>query len=303
MKKILSVWFLFCFMISTINAQRSVSEDNFRAFDHAGNAVKLEQIIATLDRADVVFLGENHDDPTGHLLEFEVLNRAFEKYGKSRPVMLSMEMFERDAQIVVDEYWADLINESNFVQQSRAWNNYKTDYRPLVEFAKTNKIPVIAANAPRRYVNRVSRLGRESLAVLSPEAKSWLAPLPYNQASPKYAAKFNALMSGMNDTGNHGVSKILDSQSLWDATMADSIANALKQNKNALVVHLSGGFHSENRLGTVEHLLKYNPTARVIVVTMKAAENFPNFDKANDTDTGDFVILTDPKLPRSFEQK
>ena len=302
MKKIALVWFFIGFMLFTINAQTTVSEDNFRAFDPAGNAVKLEQIISALDHADALFLGEQHDDSVGHQLEFEILKAAFEKYGKSRPVILSMEMFERDSQIVVDEYLQDLINESNFVQQSRAWNNYKTDYRPLVEFAKANKLPVVAANAPRRYVNRVSRLGRESLAVLSPEAKSWLAPLPYNQASPKYAAKFNALMSGMNDAGNHGVSKILDSQSLWDATMADSIAKTLKKNKNALVIHLNGGFHSENRLGTVEHLLKYNPKARVIVVTMKSAENFPNFDKTTDTDAGDFVILTDPKLPRSFKQ-
>ncbi len=302
MKKITLVWFLAAFMLSTLNAQTPLTEDNFRAFDHAGNAVKIEQIVSALDHADVVFLGENHDDPTAHQLEFEVINRAFEKYGKSRPVILSLEMFERDSQIVVDEYLQDLINESNFVQQSRAWNNYKTDYRPLVEFAKTSKIPVVAANAPRRYVNRVSRLGRESLVALSPEAKSWLAPLPYNQASPKYTAKFNALMTGVGGNVTHMLSNILDSQSLWDATMADSIAKTLKKNKNALVVHLNGAFHSENRLGTVEHLLKYNSQARVVVITMKSAENFPNFDKANDTDAGDFVILTDPKLPRSFKQ-
>jgi uncharacterized iron-regulated protein len=289
-------------MFSNLNAQTTLSEDNFRAFDHAGNAIKIEQIIAALSPADVIFLGEQHDDPTGHHIEFEVLKSAFEKYGKTRSVVLSMEMFERDSQIVVDEYLQDLINESNFIAQSRAWNNYKNDYRPLIEFAKTSKIAVVAANAPRRYVNRVSRLGRESLDILSLEAKSWLAPLPYNQASEKYQAKFNALMSGMGGAGNHNVSKILDSQTLWDATMADSIAKALRKNKNALVVHLNGGFHSENRLGTVEQLLKYNPKTRVVVVTMKSADNFPNFDKTTDTDAGDFVILTNPKMPRSFKQ-
>jgi uncharacterized iron-regulated protein len=204
-------------------------------------------------------------------------------------------MFERDAQIVVDEYLADLINENNFISASRAWGNYKTDYRPLVEFAKANKIPVIAANAPRRYVNRVARLGRESLNALSPQAKSWLAPLPYAPASEAYKQKFTALMGAM---GQHSPN-MLDSQSLWDATMADSVNKALAQHKNALVIHLNGSFHTENRLGTVEHLQKYNPKTRALVVTMKSVEHFPNFDKTKDENAGDYVILTDPKLPRS----
>ncbi len=72
-----------------------------------------------------------------------------------------MEMFERDVQIVLDEYLKNYISESHFISSSRAWGNYKTDYRPLVEFAKQNKIDVVAANAPRRYVNMVSRLGKD----------------------------------------------------------------------------------------------------------------------------------------------
>lgn len=293
MNKFIFACILFFLMFSNPFAQ--TADANFRAFDKAGNPIKIAQIIAALDKADVVFLGEQHDDPTAHSLQFDVFKAAFEQYGKQRSVVLSMEMFERDSQIVVDEYLADLINESNFIAQSRAWGNYKTDYRPLVEFAKTNKLSIVAANAPRRYVNRVSRLGRQSLDVLSPAAKSWLAPLPYAKASDAYATKFNALMGAMD---SHS-SNILDSQSLWDATMADSIVKALKSNKKALVVHLNGGFHTENRLGTVEHLLGYAPKTRVVVVTIKSVENFPNFDKSRDENAGDFVILTEPKLPRS----
>lgn len=293
MRKLILVLIAFVFTVMTVSAQPN--SEHFRAFDAKGNAVNIAQIIDALNNADVVFLGEQHDDPTAHALQAEIFKAAFEKYGKQRPVVLSLEMFERDSQIVVDEYLADLINENNFIQQSRAWGNYKTDYRPLVELAKANKLPVVAANAPRRYVNRVTRLGRESLNALSPQAKSWLAPLPYAPASDAYKQKFTALMGGM---GQHSPN-LLDSQSLWDATMADSVNKALAQHKNALVVHLNGGFHTENRLGTVEHLLKYNPKARIVVVTMKSVENFPNFDKTKDENAGDFVILTDPKLPRS----
>lgn len=277
--------------VNLVNAQTAFADNSFRAFDRTGKSVEANQIVSALENADAVFLGEQHDDQIAHQLQLQILQTAFERYGKARPIVLSMEMFERDVQNVIDEYLADLINESNFVASSRAWNNYKTDYRPLVEFAKTNKIPIVAANAPRRYVNRVSRLGRESLAALSPAAKQSLAPLPFAEASKEYAAKFAALMGG---TAMHN-SNMLDAQTLWDATMADSIAKALAQHKNAVVIHLNGGFHSENRLGAPEHLLKYNPKTRIVVVTIKSAENFPNFDRTKDENAGDFVILTEPR--------
>ena len=96
-----------------------------------------------------------------------------------------------------------------------------------------------------------------------------------------------------------GLDKILSSQSLWDATMAHSIAQSLKENKGSLVVHLNGGFHTENRLGTVEHLLKYRPKAQIVVVTIRYEDDFKNFKPAKHQDTGDFVVLTDAKEPRS----
>ncbi|HYP50749.1 MAG TPA: ChaN family lipoprotein, partial [Pyrinomonadaceae bacterium] len=263
-------------MTQIFYGQTQLVETSYRVFDGQGKPASLNQIIEALQASDAVFLGEQHDDPTAHALHFEIFRQAFDRYGKSRPVVLSLEMFERDVQLVVDEYLQDLISEANFIAASRAWNNYKTDYRPLVEFAKQNKLPVIAANAPRRYVNLVSRKGREALNQLSAEAKNSLAPLPFAPASKEYSEKFSALM-GAGGMTTHGAT-LLESQSLWDATMADSVAKILQSKKNALAIHLNGGFHTENRLGTVEHLLKYNPKARVLVVTIKSVENFPNFD-------------------------
>ncbi|HEY0426426.1 MAG TPA: ChaN family lipoprotein [Pyrinomonadaceae bacterium] len=276
------------------------NSENYRIYDAKGNAATLEDIIKAVGKTDVCFLGEQHDDATAHALEMQIFKAVFEKYGKTRRVALSMEMFERDVQTVLDEYLKDLITETHFMSSSRPWGNYKTDYRPLIEFAKENKLDVVAANAPRRYTNMVSRLGRDSLNQLSAEAKKWLAPLPYAEASEAYAKKFDALMSEMSDSATPTThSPLLASQSLWDATMAFSISKYLKQYKNSLIVHLNGSFHTENRLGTIDHLLKYNPKARVLVVTMRYEDDFKNFDKSKHTDLGDFVILTDSKQPRS----
>ena len=297
MFKIIATFIFVIFMTNPNFAQ--ISDDNYKIYDSEGNPAAMNQIVNAADKADVLFLGENHDDPAAHYFQTRIFKIILEKYGKNRKVALSLEMFERDVQIILDEYLKDLITEKKFLDDSRPWNNYKTDYRPLVEFAKQNKLDVIAANAPRRYVNMVSRNGRESLERLSPDAKKWLAPLPYAKSSDAYAKKFTDLMGGMPDN-TQSVSKILESQTLWDATMAFSIADYLKKNKNALVVQLNGSFHTENRLGTAEQLLKFNPKLNFLVVTIKSADDIDKFDKAAYSNLGDFIVLTDAKIPRSF---
>lgn len=298
MKKLIFIFLITASMTISAFSQTPITDASYRIFDGKGNPATLERILTEIGKTDVVFLGELHDDATAHFLQAEIFRQAVERYNANRKVALSLEMFERDNQIVLDEYLGGLITEKKFMDDSRPWGNYKTDYRPLVELAKEKKLEVIAANAPRRYVNMVSRGGRGSLDALSPDAKKFLPPLPYAEASEAYSKKFKALM-GPSAEAMMGLDNILSSQSLWDASMAFWVSENLKKNKNALVVHLNGGFHTESRLGTVEHLLKYQPKAKILVVTMRYEDNFQNFDKTKHTDLGDFVILTDTKVPRS----
>jgi uncharacterized iron-regulated protein len=292
-RSILILFFLLA-MIFSIFGQANT--EHYRLYDGKGNPATMAQVLESIGNNDVTFLGEMHDDSVGHALQFEIFKAAVEKYSANRKITLSLEMFESDVQIVLDEYLAGLISEKKFMDDSRPWGNYKTDYRPLVELAKEKKFAVIAANAPRRYVNMVSRGGRDKLNGLSKEAKAFLPPLPYAQASEAYSKKFKALMGGAPEA-QLGLNNILDSQSLWDAGMAYNISQAMT--KNGLIIHLNGAFHTENRLGTVEHLLKYKPKTKVLVVTMRYENDFKNFDKTKHTDLGDFVILTDASQPRS----
>src|SRR5439155_26773523 len=145
-----------------------------------------------------------------HHLELVLLKRAAEQASRTarppgsspRPVALALEMFERDVQDVLDEYVSALIVEQHFKDASRPWKNYVQDYRPLVEFARANKLAVLASNAPRRYVNRVGRLGAASLRDIPDPSRRGLPPLPYGAASPAYTAKFNDLMKN-----GHGPAK------------------------------------------------------------------------------------------------
>jgi uncharacterized iron-regulated protein len=305
---------------STIQTQ--TPEARYRAFDSNGRAAKLEEIIAALDKADVLFVGETHNDPTAHLLEAELLRLADEHFAQasSRPkrtIALSLEMFERDVQTVLDEYLAGLVSERHFLLSSRPWRNYETDYRPLVEYARAHRLSVIAANAPARYVSRVSANGPDSLQALSTSAKAWLPPLPFRLASDAYAAKFNRFMGGGMTSAPatpqstptpaaappqavaHGALHLLDAQNLRDASMAHAIAEYLKSRRDALVVEVNGTFHSEERLGVPDQLKHYSPKSRVVVVTIVSDEGFPAFDAGRLGKLGDFVIITDPAAPRS----
>ncbi|MFN2455411.1 MAG: ChaN family lipoprotein [Pyrinomonadaceae bacterium] len=285
----------------------------YRVFTATGKPAALKDVIEAMGAADAVFIGEQHNDPTAHRLEAELLQAATERYGRgaaanatARNVVLSLEMFERDVQTPLDEYLAGLIAERHFLAGSRPWNNYATDYRPLVEFARERKLPVIAANAPERYVNRVGRLGAASLMELSGTAKHWLAPLPYKFASPAYAAKFAQFMNA--DTAGHamhggGASKVLEAQALRDATMGFAIAEKLKAAPKALVLHVNGGFHSAGRLGVPEQLLGYRPQTRLMVVDIVPSDGFDEasaFRSGQSGQPGDFVIVTNASIQRSF---
>jgi len=97
------------------------------------------------------------------------------------------------------------------------------------------------------------------------------------------------------------IDNMLDSQSLWDATMAYAISEYLKGHPGAQIMHVVGSFHVQTGTGIPEHLARYAPQARMLIVTVEPSEDVTQFDRDEDTDLGDFVILSDESLPRTFD--
>ena len=262
----------------------------FAVYDGEGHPATPEDVAAAMARVDVVFLGELHDDAIGHALQHWLLQRAIHGAG-SRPVALGLEMFERDAQLILDEYLAGAIRERDFLVAARPWSDYARFYRPLVETAREAGAAVLATNAPARYVNLVAREGAGGLAA-TPAARRILPRLPVAPASPALAAKFEALMSEMPAHGSVGptMAGLLAAQNLRDASMASFIARWLGYNGSGLVVHANGSFHSEGGLGIPEHLARYRPRARTLVVTFRRTDDPAVAPAPSPGD--DFVIVT-----------
>ena len=304
----------------------------YRVYTGSGELVSLDDVVAAMADKEVVFVGESHNDLTGHLIEVELLSRAYTAFGPSyseegaaRRVTLSLEMFERDVQHVLDEYLKDLITEDQFRKSSRPWTEYETDYRPLVEFAKQEGLPVVAANAPRRYANLVTRKGRDALLELSPQALATLPPLPYGTPSSAYedqwrmamveamedmrercpappamqhAMRRDSAMPAMPMASHARSSNPLHAQALWDASMAFSISEHLMRQPDALVLHMVGSFHVEYGTGTPEHLTRYRPGTSTMIVVMRPVEDVDSFDPERDGENEDFVILTEQAVTR-----
>lgn len=269
-----------------------------KLFHADGRPATLADVVAASQKADVLFVGEHHDDPAAHALELAVLDAASAP-GGNRPVALSLEMFDRDVQPVLDEYLAGLVREKDLQAAARPWPNYGADYRPLVELARTRRLPVLAADPPARYVSRVGRLGVAALADLPPAAHALMAPSPWPSPSQAYEAKFRAFAAEASGPGHPPASgpalrAMFDAQWLRDTTMASTIAGWLARTPG-LVVHVTGVFHASSGLGTVEALRHYRPAARTVTLAIVRDEAYPAFQPATMGALGDFVAVTAPK--------
>lgn len=287
-----------------IDSTRVDPAGHFVVYAGDGEPADLEAIVSAMADVDVVFIGEQHNDPTAHALELLLLETARRAYSPSRRVVLGMEMFERDVQTVLDEYLAGYIREADFLNASRPWGNYETDYKPLIEFAKDNGMSVIASNAPARYTSMARQRGLASLDSLSEIARMVLPHEPgqgfiantIQPPSSAYGEKFRAELEGMDAHGSMpgmpSADDLMIAQNLRDASMAYWIADQL-DNSSPLVVHVNGSFHSAGGLGIPEHLARYASWARVLIITLRAADDLLKGPEPTDDD---FIILTDNAL-------
>ena len=264
-------------------------------FTGSGEPVEWDALVRAAGAAEIVLLGEIHNDGVGHRARHALVAASLDG---GPPAAISLEMFETDVQPVLDEYLAGHITEDHFLRASRPWDNYDPDYRPYVELARAEGIPVIAANPPRRYVNRVSRLGPDALLALPPAARQWLPPLPYPGPSDAYRAEWEALMEGAGPHGHagpggaEGMENMLQSQALWDAGMAWSIVQALAGDEVARVLHVAGAFHVANGTGIPELLEHYRPGSSVLLVVGYPLEPGEGFDPERHGGRADFILLS-----------
>jgi len=239
----------------------------------------------------VVFVGEFHDDRITHQLEFELLNGL---YFFNHSWNISMEMFERDVQKTLDEYLENKICETSFLKESRPWGNYKTDYRPLIEFAKEKGLDVVAANIPRKYAAMLVRESWEKLNSFPKPERNFIAN-KLVVINDKYRINFiNTMIQNMGKFDKSSlpmIDKIYAAQCIKDDTMAESISSYLKKNPDKKLIHFNGRFHSDEHLGTAQKLSLLNPKLKICVISIIPCINkIPKKLNRDDKMIGDYII-------------
>lgn len=260
-----------------------------------GKEVRYAKMLATLQEADVVFFGELHNNSISHWLQLQILKDLQTVHGKS--LMLGAEMFEADNQLILDEYMQGLIREDQLIREARMWDNYKTDYAPLVQFARDNGLRLVATNVPRRYASMVSRGGLEILDSLSQEALRYCAPLPVmvDYELPGYREMLEMMAT---HGGRMGSPKFfVAAQALKDATMAHFIAKDMSS--GSYMLHLNGSYHSSRGEGILHYLRLKRPELSLCTIETVEQEQLDSLVSENKK-LADFVLVVPSDMTKTY---
>ncbi len=266
----------------------------------SNDRVDWSELLFQIDKADVILLGEQHDHAVGHAIQLAVVEDVMDKYPNS---VLALEMLERDEQDLVDDYMGGFIDAKTFATLTRSTNwgakgGWVTWYQPIIDAVKDRGGMVVAANAPRRYVRLARTDGYERIDEL-PIGRRVYIDYPKELSGGKYRERFW-------DFANHGDEEepeeinldVLDpndpllpvfrSQQAWDATMAQSVVNALSSD-NRKVVLLVGQFHVEYDGGIVQELRQRAPHTKVLVISIQ--REIPEEEWRNSPAIADFMVV------------
>lgn len=257
-------------------------------YNAQGKKVSYEKMLKSLGKSDVVLFGELHNNPISHWLQYEVTSDL----NTNKQLILGAEMLEAESQETLNDYLNDKISSKDLDSLVKLWPNYKTDYAPLVNFAKEKQLPFVATNIPRRYANLVYKKGFAALDTLSNEEKGWMAPLPiaFDSELPTYKAILTTM-------GDHGSPELVEAQAMKDATMAYFILKNYK--KDLLFIHYNGAYHSDSYEGILWYLKKERNDLKYTTISTVSQDEVSKLDKEN-LKKADFIICVDSNMTSTY---
>lgn len=257
-------------------------------YNAKGKKVSYKKMLKTLEKKDMVLFGELHNNPIAHWLQYELTADLHNR----RPLILGAEMIEADNQDELNDYLSGKIDYKTLDSTARLWNNHKTDYAPLVDFAKDSSLVFVASNVPRRYASMVYKGGFEALDSLPDQEKEWIAPLPitYDPELPGYQNILKMM-------GDHGSPTLVMAQAIKDATMAHFILQNYME--GFLFLHYNGAYHSNNYEGILWYLQLERPDLEYGTISTVEQKDVHRLEEEN-TKLADFIICVDQNMTTTY---
>ena len=260
----------------------------YKIYNAKGKKVSYKKMVKTLSKQDIVLFGEQHNSAIAHWLQLEVT----QDLGEKRALQLGAEMFEADNQSPLNNYLSDSIDYKGLDSTARLWQNYKTDYAPLVDYAKTNKLNFYATNIPRRYASMVYKGGFEALDTLTDVEKSWMAPLPM-----EFDANLATYQNILKMMGDHGSPKLVMAQATKDATMAHFILKNYEKDK--LFIHFNGAYHSDDYEGILWYLKRPTTDYQFATISTVVQSDVNKLEQEH-KNKADFIIVVDKDVTTTY---
>jgi uncharacterized iron-regulated protein len=244
-----------------------------------GRSIDKGELIGDLvAKTAVVLLGESHTDVDHHHWQLHTLAAL---HGREGNIVIGFEAFPRRLQSVLNDWVEGKLTDQAFLKASewgQVWGYDAAFYMPLFQFARLNRIPMIALNVERSLVARVGREGWE--AVPPSEREGLLDPAPASPAYQRALARVYLMKRTMPREAAERLSssrepnmpeseeaalaevmkepefkRFVEAQLTWDRAMAEALASANRKFFNATIVGVLGSGHVEDGHG-VPHQLK-----------------------------------------------
>ena len=275
------------FILSIFLCAEGFSQEAFAFFTQNGKQTSYRKLLRKSKKADIVLFGEYHNNPIAHWLEVKLTKDLLGK----RSLILGAEIFERDNQDALDGYLQGTIDQKGLDTLARLWKNYKTDYKPWVDLAKREKLPIVATNIPRKYANLVYKKGLQALDTLPSAERKWIVslPFPYDGNLSQYEK--------MKKMARHNPENLPMAQAIKDATMAESIETHYK--KGSLFLHLNGSYHSDFFQGIYWYLRKRNPNLKILTISTLSQSNLKKLS-SEAYGQADFILVVDEDMTGSY---
>ncbi|MEK7789697.1 MAG: ChaN family lipoprotein, partial [Planctomycetota bacterium] len=260
----------------------------------------LNDVINSVSNKKIIYIGEHHDQFAHHNVQFQVIKGL---YAKNKKVAIGMEMFQMPFQGILDGYIAGRIDEKEFLKKSEYFKRWGFDYnlyKPILDFAREEKIPLVALNIRREIVAKVSKSGLDSL---SDEEKKEI-PQQMDFSDNEYRDRLMKVFKMHQNSKDRNFDFFYQSQVLWDETMAQSIDEFFKKNpdfqQNGQFVVIAGGGHIQYGSGIPKRTFRRNGYEYAVIL------NDANMER----NIADYIFypqlmegITSPKLMVSLKEE
>lgn len=249
------------------------------------NLPALEDVLPALHEARVVFVGENHDQFSHHLVQLSIIRHLQRRYGD---IAIGLEFFQQPFQEHLDAFVAGEIDEKTMLRRTQYMDRWGFDYRlyqPILQYARDNKIPLIALNVPKELITKVAEGG---IAKLTAEERAQLPVI--NRDDEDYRARLQNLYEAHPVREGGDFEHFLEAQLLWDEGMAARAAEYMKREPQRRLVILAGSGHVAWRDGIPQRLERRVGVPSLVVLNGPQEVVAP--------EVADFIVLPEPvELP------